>query len=193
MTMLWRAAPVSWFNVWPDDFGFAKLALDDAEPMVPLSRHFGLVGAVLVHLARLLRVRWPYAARHRVTVGACAGSGQSIPRGKAEGRIPGPIAGGQVQFLVGFTLIAPVAIATQKRVSQWENLSDHGVGLAGTWHLAAYRSARRCAHIGTKLSCIIAWFRNGAVALGQAGLSACAGLAWPWHLYRVAPDQMRLK
>lgn len=55
-----------------------------------------------------------------LAVGALAGISGATLFEKAQGRKTDPVAGGLVQYAVGFTLIAPVAVATESMTVDWQ-------------------------------------------------------------------------
>lgn len=55
-----------------------------------------------------------------LAVGALAGISGATLFEKAQGRKTDPVAGGLVQYAVGFTLIAPVAMATESMTVDWQ-------------------------------------------------------------------------
>lgn len=55
----WRLAPFVFLVLWSGGYGFAKLALDHAEPMTLLALRYALALAVLAPLALWRRPTWP--------------------------------------------------------------------------------------------------------------------------------------
>jgi len=134
------AVPALFVLLWSTGFIGARLGMPHAEPLTFLSLRYGLVLAVMLPLALLLRVRWPASwrdARHIAVAGLLIQGGYL---GGVFCAIDAGMSAGVVALIVGMQPLLTAAAAGRllgERVSplQWGGFA---LGLAGValvvWH-----------------------------------------------------------
>ncbi len=134
------AIPALFVLLWSTGFIGARLGMPHAEPLTFLSLRYGLVLAVMLPLALLLRVRWPASwrdARHIAVAGLLIQGGYL---GGVFYAIDAGMSAGVVALIVGMQPLLTAAAAGRllgERVSplQWGGFA---LGLAGValvvWH-----------------------------------------------------------